>query len=1021
MIRFDLFLQSAYSFNGSLVDVEKIVHQAKEKGIEALALCDFHRMHGAVKFYRACKSLGILPIIGMEVSVQMEEDVVFALLYAKDNQGYLNLIQLSSKLETTASYVTLDDLSIVGGHLIGVLLTHKGPLYKALLRQDLDFATQRYRMLKKAIPESFLGLDLNDFEYEVKIAPNLEQIGPSVITNFVAYSDTEDKEASILLKKLLKEQRSIDDGLFFDDEISYYLKDASQLTKLYKDYEQAVLNSEALISQCVWNLDFSKRHLPNYPLNAEFEKQDYLRALCEKGMQKRYRNHPRKHPFSDYQTRLKYELDVIHKMGYDDYFLIVWDFVLFAKKSGILVGPGRGSAAGSLVAYVLGIVDVDPLEFDLYFERFLNPERITLPDIDMDFPDIRRDEVIKYVVQKYGKEHVTSIVTFGTFQGKSALRDASRILQMEDFIVNEVTAYVSETDNSIEEFERTQPEKYANLMKNDDIRHLFLVAKKLIGLPKHVSTHAAGIIMTETSILDFSPVQNGLLDMYQTQYEASDLELLGLLKIDFLGIRNLTTIQAVLDEIKVTYHQDIDIYKIPLDDEPTISILRDVHTLGIFQLESKGMMNLVRNMRIQNFEDISTAIALFRPGPMESIPEFLARRSKKKPITYPHESLKEILSYTAGIIVYQEQIMKIANEYAGYSLGEADVLRRAVSKKKEEVLLAERARFLDKCKMMNRDEETSKLIYDTIVKFANYGFNKSHSVAYSVVAYWMSYLKANYPMIFMKVLLDSCIGSQHATSVYVKECQQLNIRVLPPKINDSLSHYVIEKDGLRFPFSGIKGIGTVMADKISEAMKDKPFESFFDFMKRTKQLLNVKVVESMVMVGMFDEFGQNKRTLIENMKAISMVLSNPGFATEEQFVFYPYDEYDFTTLAETERELIGMHFLFHPMSQYLEVFKKEGRATLSDMLDDPSKMVEFVATIKRIKTIKTKNKDEMAFVLLEDVYSSAEGVVFPKDYLKLKDILIPDTICIVRGTTEQRDNRTQIVIQSCREWKGNTR
>ncbi|MGE0003221.1 MAG: DNA polymerase III subunit alpha [Candidatus Izemoplasmatales bacterium] len=865
MVHFDLFLQSAYSFNGSLLDIEATVREAKEIGYQALGLCDSEHLYGALKFYEACQKEDIRPILGLYTRIQLpgEKDLP-VLLWAKNNLGFQRLIHFSSKLSCEKHVLSLEDFDGKEENLVVVLLVHAGAFQEAFLSENVEHATSLFEQLKRHFHELYFGLDFSSRMIRDRIAPLIPSVGPSVIAHQVRYLYGSDREASNMLQSILKEQFRFEDGLFLDDEDTYELKSLEELNLLYADYPDAIQRTEALIASCDVRFELHQMKLPKFPVPQEARASDYLAALAAKGLEKRLRMKAKLHSSRQtYQDRLAYELQIIHKMGYDDYFLIVWDFVLFAKKRGILVGPGRGSAAGSLVAYVLGIVDIDPLDYDLYFERFLNPERITMPDIDMDFPDDRRDEVIRYVTEKYGKDHVVSIITFGTFQGKSALRDVARMLGVSEAVTSEITSYVAETDNSIDAFEESHPDQYEHLMQNPQIKQVFDLAKRLVNLPRHVSTHAAGIIISDQPITEITAIQPGLLDMYQTQFEASDLEKLGLLKIDFLGLRNLTTIQRILERIQSTTGEVLDIYKIPLDDPATYALFQRVDTLGVFQLESTGMMNLLRQMQLKNFEDISTCIALFRPGPMENIPEFLARRSGQKRVTYLDEDLRPILASTEGIIVYQEQIMKIANVYAGYSLGEADVLRRAVSKKKESVLLEERTRFVEKCRQRGRSEAVANAIYDDIVKFANYGFNKSHSVVYSLVAYWMAWLKANRAESFLSVLLDSAIGSSVATSDYIRECRKSGIKILPPSINTSGKEYRAVKEGLAFPFLGIKGIGGVVADRLETMRQAGPYLSFVDYMRRAEEI-NSRVIESIIKVGMYDEIGETKRTKDEN-------------------------------------------------------------------------------------------------------------------------------------------------------------
>ncbi|MDD3122856.1 MAG: DNA polymerase III subunit alpha [Candidatus Izemoplasmatales bacterium] len=1019
MINFDLFIQSGYSFNGSLIDIIPLVQNAKILGYKTLGLADHNNLYGAIKFYKECTMVGIKPLIGIHAYITLpllNETPI--LLYAKTNQGYLNLIQISSYLATEKDVLTLDTLSAFQKDIICVFLTSRGGIFQALVQDDISLVSSAFQSVKKKVQSVYLGLDLNDFTVEMKIAPVLESIGETIIVNQVAYFSKDDKLASRVLRNILKEQKQIEEGLFFSEDSSYELKSLEVLDRQYSQYTIQIERTLDLIESTNVSMSFSNRFIPKYPLDKKHAVPDYLKALALKGLEKRLANKKTlKVSKETYYKRLNDELSIIHNMEYDDYFLIVWDFVLFAKKRKILVGPGRGSAAGSLVAYVLGIVDVDPMDFDLYFERFLNPERITMPDIDMDFPDDRRDDVIQYVVSKYGRDHVSSIITFGTFQGKSALRDTAKMLNIPDSIVSEVTMYVAETDNSIDSFKEQQPKQYENLMQNQDIKHLFDIASKLVGLPRHISTHAAGIIITDKPITDYSPVGQGLAGMLQTQYEASDLEAIGLLKIDFLGIRNLTTIAKIIDVIKENTGEDVDLYKIPFDDPKTYHLFQNVNTLGVFQLESSGMMNLLRQMQIDKFEDISTCIALFRPGPMESIPEYLLRRSNPDKITYLHEDLKPILESTEGIIIYQEQIMKIANVFAGYSLGEADVLRRAVSKKKESTLLEERTKFISKCLENNRDETISNLIYDYIVKFANYGFNKSHSVVYSLVAYWMAYLKANYPAFFMAVLLDASIGSQTATSDYVKECRKLNIKILPPSINKSSKYYQKENGNLRYPYLGIKNIGTVVADKLVEIKGEKPFSSFIDFISRAKDI-NSRVVESLILVGMFDEFPLTKKTMIENIKQLTIFLSIPQMSSKEDFIFIEYEEYDFETLQLQEKELIGFNLRYHPMSKYQDKIDSMNIDTVSDILKESYGEKKFIGMIRKIKVITTKKKDEMAFLIVEDQFSDIECVLFPTDYMLYSKWLDKEQLFIFTGTSEFRNHQSQFVIKTIEKWEG---
>lgn len=1008
MIDFEIYLQSSYSFNGSLIDIEKAVEKAASFGFKTLGLADINHMYGIVKFYRACLKNGIKPLVGLEVLVDDENfKEQNLLLYAKNDFGYKNLIKISSYLGDGNKTLPVEVLENYSKGIIGVIVTDSGPFAEAIYSDKLEVAEDIMHKISDGLESLFLGLDLRDYSAEIKIVPRLEELGKTVIINNVLYLDKDDKEASTILRKIL--QKDYDNQGFFErDNLELNLKNKDDLDKLYKNYPLAIKNTLEMIEECNVVLDFSSLHLPKYPLENESSK-DKLRELTNKGLIRRLKQKSAyKEKYQEYKERLEYELSIIEKMNYEDYFLIVWDFVLYAKKSGILVGPGRGSAAGSLVAYVLGIVDVDPLEFDLYFERFLNPERITMPDIDMDFPDDRRDEIIKYVVDKYGPERVVSIITYGTFQGKSAVRDVARILGISNTIVDDITSKISETDNSIEEYKKQYPKKYQYYINNPEINQLLQIAMKLNGLCRHTSTHAAGIIITENSIHDFSPTQVGLLNMLQTQYEASDLEHLGLLKIDFLGIRNLSMISETIELIKKNENVDIDIYKIPLDDKITFKLLQNVNSVGIFQLESEGMMNLMRQMQIDKFEDIATCISLHRPGPMENIPSFIRRRNQEERITYLDLDLLPILKDTQGIIVYQEQIMKIANKFAGYSLGEADVLRRAVSKKNRETLEKERNKFVEGVVNNGYTEDTGNQIYDYIVKFANYGFNKSHAVAYSYIAYWMAYLKANYSKYFLAVLLNAQIGSVVGTKKYIMECQKLDIKILPPRINKSSDTYMFEGDNLRFPYKAIKSIGDVMAKNISAIQQEKEVDSFIDFIERSKEV-NSNVIEALIFSGVFNDFGLNKKTLIQNVSNVQNYIS---FGKRGVFKYVEYSEYDFEFLQNKEKELLGVNFEYHPIHKYQNIIKNNKYLTLSDVLDSRDNNLKFVAVISRVKKHQTKNGEDMAFVDLEDEINTVGGVVFPKLYQKMN--IVQGKVYLVFGKMDYNRSRQSIIIDDLR-------
>jgi DNA polymerase III subunit alpha len=1011
MLSFNLYVQTSFSFNGSLVDVDKLVDLAADYGYTAIGIADRSTIHAAIKFYRACVKKGIRPILGMRIlTIGLNEGESPFLAFARNNNGYQNLLWISSYLNTTAKSISLDQLRQWSDGIFFVALPDEGELYQAALADDYDLAQRLTARYSESLPEWYLGIDLSNFIVETKVAPMFDRIGKTIIVNRVNYLHQDDRAAASILARIVDEKNFEHSGLFTNEASDHHFLTLQALSRRYADYPKAIARTEQLISECRWTIDFSVRHLPRYPIASGETAIGFLKRLSRRGLERRFAQTIKpKHTWNSYRDRLEFELQVIDQMGYADYFLIVWDFVLYAKRAGILVGPGRGSAAGSLTSYVLGIVDVDPLEHDLFFERFLNPERITMPDIDMDFPDDRRDEVIRYVVDKYGKNHVTNIVAFGTFQGKSAVRDVGRILELPEIVLSEISEYLSKTDNSIAEFETKEPLKYQKLMENPEVKFLFEVSRKLIDLPKHVSTHAAGIIITDEDIQQFAPVQNGLLEMYQTQFEAADLEAIGLNKIDFLGIRNLKTIQRVIELVQENKNIAIDIYRIPMNDPKTFSMLKNVHTLGVFQLESDGMMNLIRRMQLETFADISLCIALFRPGPMENIPTYLRRRFGEEAVDYPHPDLQPILESTKGIIVYQEQIMQIARDFSGYSLGEADVLRRAVSKKSETELQKQRANFIAKSKAKGRDEAVANRIYDYIVKFANYGFNKSHSVAYALVAYWMAYLKANYPDTFMAVLMDSALGSQTATADYLRECHRLNIQVLPPSINASGKYYRAEGGQLRYPFLGIRSIGLQIADRIAQIQASGPIRNFLDFVIRAKDV-NSRAVESLIMAGVFDEFGLTKKTMIENLKQVQSFAAWGEGQKELVFRYNEVAEYPFDHLQETEKELLGVNLRFHPIARYVSFAKQQKYLFPSEIDDRNLGRAKVIGSLNRLKTLQTKTKETMAFAELEDQLGHIEAVFFPRDYVNCSPQNYQKQVCLFIGSIAFRNGKIQLVV-----------
>ncbi len=996
----NLFVETNYSMNGSNIKIKDIIQKAVEFEYKSIAITDKY-MYGAVKFYKECLKNNIKPLIGLSINsigILPERSNNF-LLYAKNNIGYQNIIKLAS-LSSLNETVTISDLIKYNKGVIFVLNTNKSEILTYFTNNQTHEYEEVLSSFFTLSDDLYFGLSNN-----IELNELLYKKYKCVALDYVHYMDEEDYVVSNILKKIF----NINTNDLFSNNKGKHFKTKEEISIKFKDYPKAIKNTNVISDMCDVKIDFSKTHLPSFNVKQDVGSKEYLSALVYKGLDKRLRG--QKVNKKVYLDRLEYELSVIDNMGYNDYFLIVWDFVKYAKSKKYLVGPGRGSAAASLVSYCLGITSVDSIKYDLVFERFLNPERITLPDIDMDLPDDKRDDVITYVRDFYGINKVASICTFGTFLAKSALRDTARVIEVEGMLLNQILKHVDKY-SSIKEAIFNSTDLNNIMDKDEKALELLTIASNIEGLHKHVSTHAAGIIITSNNLTDHTPVQRGLLDMMQTQYEAKDLEELGLLKIDFLGLRNLTSINKIVNLINENENTNIDIYKTPMDDKLTFELLKRVETTGIFQLESPGMRSLIGQMQINNFEDIVTVLALFRPGPMENIPSYIKRRFKKEKVTYPHKVLEDILKSTNGIIIYQEQIIKIASVFAGYSLGEADVLRRAVSKKQESVLKQERANFVKKSIENGHTKEVSNQIYDYFVKFANYGFNRAHSVAYAMVSYWMSYLKANYPKYFISVLLSSVVGSESQTRNYIYESNKLGVKILPPSVNYSSSYYLPEKRNLRFPLLGVKNLGINAVTRLLDERENGEFKSYFDFVSRVNSFLNKRVIESLISASALDEFKLSKRTMIEKLDEVISFSEYGSFISKEEFILENLEEYPFSVLEENEKKVLGFNLVINPLNEYDDYIKKHNLLKPSTIEKTHiGKSVRVVGMVSNVKSIKTKKGDNMAFITIQDEYLIIEGVLFPTTYNQYIDQLEQSKVYLFMVKVEERNKNFQLVIQ----------
>ena len=960
-----LYVKTNYSLLSSLVSIDNLILYAVEHKLSALAICD-DNMTSTKIFYDKCIKNNIKPIIGLDLKYNNSN----ILMYAKSFTGYQSLIKLSTI--SSERDITITDLETYNNDVV-VVLPYK------------DFAL--YNELTRLYNNLYIGV-LNKIEEKesYKVTKNV------VFINKVLYLN---KKHEKYLKYLfmIRDSKTIADDVTFKDNYNYMLlSDAISLVS-----NETLNNTNVIADMC--NLELSKRDdlLPVYDTNIDSD--EYIVKLSVAGLNKRLGGN-----VSDvYKKRLIYELDVIKRMGFSNYFLVVYDFIKYAKKNNILVGPGRGSAAGSLVAYSLGITEIDPIKYDLLFERFLNPERVSMPDIDTDFPDIYRNSIIEYVRN-------SGIITFGTMAAKLVLRDVGRVLNIPPKTIDTLCKKIpTVTKDKLKDF-YDRDENFRNIINSSDkLILLYEISTLIEGFPRHISTHAAGVVMSRIDLDRIIPlVRND--DMYISGYTMEYLEELGLLKMDFLGIKNLTTIMNIIADIESSLGIKINFSDIPLDDPDALKLFETADTCGIFQFESEGMKNFLRKLRPNTIYDIFAAIALFRPGPAVNIDSYIRRKHGLEQVTYLDPCLEGILSSTYGIIIYQEQIMQIANVMAGFSYGEADILRRAMSKKKLDLLKGEEIRFIEGSVTRGHKEEDAKRVFDLILNFANYGFNKSHSVSYAIVAYKMAYLKAKYPKFFFSNLLSSVIGSEVKTIEYINEARKLGINVILPDINRSTNKYEVVDNGILFPLSNIKNVGIVTCKDIINSRGDG-FSDIYDcFSKILSRNVNKSTLEALIDVSCFDSFGYNKKTLYYNLDN----LINYATLTKDldpDLVIKPdieiMDEFSKGELLSNEKASLGFYLSSHPTTIYKS--RISNVVNLADIRNYFGKRVELLVMIDKVRVVNTKNNDRMAFYLASDDTAQADLTLFPKAYEKYKDI-DKGEIVLVKGEVQRRFDKYQIIV-----------
>ncbi|GIQ69862.1 DNA polymerase III subunit alpha [Xylanibacillus composti] len=1053
-----LHVHSEYSLLDGAARISDLVKQASAHGMKALALTDHGVMYGAIAFYQACQAHGIKPIIGCEAYVtegsrkqrgsRQDQRIYHLILLARNSEGYRNLMRLCSigHLEGF-HYKPRVDLEALAAHAEGITALSAclgGEVAQALLADRMDMAREAALRYRGIFGEHFY-LELQDHGLieQRKVNQKLIELSretgiPLVATNDVHYLQPEDQTVQDTLICIGTGKTVEDDDRLKMHTNQMYLKSGAEMEKLFPHCREALEATVRIADACNLDLTFGRTALPHYfPVPEGQGSGSFLQQLCAQGLKERYAALPEWQDGgwrAQAEQRLAYELQVIGKMGYEDYFLIVWDFIRYAKERGIAVGPGRGSSAGSLVAYALAITDVDPLKYGLLFERFLNPERVTMPDIDIDFSDERRDEVIDYVADKYGTDRVAQIITFGTMAAKAAVRDVGRALGFSyadvDRIAKMIPAQLGITiDKALEQSSSLQ----AAVEQDSKARELIEVARKVEGMPRHASTHAAGVVISKDALTDHVPLQTGTEKVALTQYSMEHLEAVGLLKMDFLGLRTLSIIERTLDWIEKLGGGSIDLRSIPDDDPATYEMLSRGDTTGIFQLESAGMRRVLRELKPSCFEDIISVLALYRPGPMEFIPRYIEAKHGRADADYPHADLEPILRDTYGIIVYQEQIMQIASRMAGFSLGEADLLRRAVSKKKREVLDKEREHFVAGSLKQGYQASDAHLVYDMIVRFADYGFPRAHATAYGVLAYRTAYLKANYPVPFMASMLTSVMGNHRKMAEYADECRRMRIRVLGPDVNESNISFTPlagAPDGdigaIRFGLAAVKNVGTQAMESIIKERKSGPYSNLADFCNRVDlRVCNKRVIESLILAGGMDAMDGHRAQLLAALDETAdtaakrkkerdeLQLDMFGFQESVNWQFELPDVPAFSRARELEleRELLGLYLSGHPLDDYRDKMEALGVVPLHELEHAPdNRMVEVAGRVLSVKPIVSKKGKAMAFMELEDRIERVEVVVFPETWSRYGPEVEKGRLLFLRARVQQQDGEQQVKL-----------
>jgi len=1062
----NLHLHTFYSMLDGLSAPEVYVKKAAEQGSPAIAITDHGTMHGAIEFYKACQKYGVKPIIGLEAYVafnkltdkrhQIDNKRSHVILLAETQEGYENLLIMSTVAALEGFYYKPRvDWDLMKKHSKGIIALSgclNGDVAQAVLNGDDD-------RLKEVIDHFQSTFGKDNFFLEIQNHPELPQQTtlnqkliqvskkqgiPLVATQDCHYVEAQDNIAQDIMICIQSGKNLDDSNRLTMMDADYSMKHPDIVYEDFKDTPEAIENTLKIAERCKVEFDFSKSHIPSFPVPSGKKPEQYLRELCYEGLIEKYKLDDSKFKIQDSKfitqddsiqakvDRLDFELKIITDMGFVGYFLIVWDFVKWAKDNQIVVGPGRGSAAGAIVSYCLDITEIDPLKYNLLFERFLNPARISMPDIDMDFADNRRDEVIDYVTEKYGRDRVAQICTFGTLAARAAVKDVGRTMGVPFAEMNEFAKLIPDRPGTtLKEALEQSSELRTAIEKKDTFKQIMDNALKLEGAVRHVSVHACAVVIADEPLTKYTALQHPPKDEggIITQYSAKPIEALGLLKMDFLGLKNLTILQTAIKIIERTKGKKVNLKQIPMDDKNAFALMSRGETTGVFQLESPGMKRYLKELRPTEFEDIIAMVSLYRPGPMEWIPDYIAGKHGRKIPTYQHSSLEPILKSTYGIAIYQEQILQIAQEFAGFSLGEADLLRRAIGKKIAAELEAQREKFIDGSIAKGHSKNLAITIFEKVIEpFAGYGFNKSHAACYAMIAYQTAYLKAHFPTEFMTALMSADYGNTDRIVVEIGECELMGIKVLPPDVNESLSNFTVVEDGkIRFGLSAIKGLGDGSVYNIIEARGEIPFVSLEDFAKRLpSKLLNKKTLEALAFGGAMDTLGERRKIGLNYEKISDFAKSKDSSHIVGQAGLFDtmgddapihqlkLEEVEPATDIERlkwEKEFLGLYVSAHPLDGLHKFFQK--KVIPFDQLHTKtvSKPIKVGGIVTAFKKISTKKGDMMVIIQLEDTTGRGEAIAFPKYYNKIADKLQEDIVILIDGTLEKRMGEMQVVIK----------